>query len=612
MNLVFKSIQIVNFGCFCDQHSFTFARNSGLYFITGRNLVEVSLTSNGCGKSTLFNALFWVLTGKTLRTQRPGSTIESWYSRSTVRVTLDLVVNDTSYQITRTRKPNSLTLDSKVVEQGVVNDLLRLNEETLKRTIFVGQFVPLFLDLKPEQQSSLFSEALDLDKWLTASENASQQFKESEDKIKWLDVNRATLQGRMDQLTEQYDFELEREKSFAIEKKKTHSTLQNDLAAAKDKLDRAQFALREAESAHRPGEHPDSRQEELGALRARERSRAQALSSITAHLRTRQRERELNQANLDRYLSSTEVCPECGQQVEYEHIQEKLKLLQEEDSLITEFVDNAQYEHNTISREVEQLQRKIVTLEARQESSLKQQQEYNNVRRIHDAAVSKVEHLLQEIAKIKKSANPYTESCATLAAAYFSVQEQIVNVDTQLNDLHELSSIYKYWTSAFKEIRLNLIDETLQELEISANRHIQALGLDEWQIEFRTERENKSGTISHSFTTLIYPNGQTQPVPFESYSGGESQRLQLAVTTALSEILLIRAGISPNIEIFDEPTRALSREGITDLLECLRDRATELNRAIFFIDHNSLESGYFDKVITVEKGSTGSRLLEEV
>jgi DNA repair exonuclease SbcCD ATPase subunit len=170
-------------------------------------------------------------------------------------------VNNKSYQITRTRKPNTLTLDSKVVEQVVVNDLLRLNEETLKRTIFVGQFVPLFLDLKPEQQSSLFSEALDLDKWLTASEQASQHNKECEDKIKRLEVNRATLQGRLEQLIDQFENELGREKTFELEKKKAYSTLLNELAMAQDKLDRAQHALNEAQEAQTHAGRPGSRQD---------------------------------------------------------------------------------------------------------------------------------------------------------------------------------------------------------------------------------------------------------------------------------------------------------------------------------------------------------------
>jgi hypothetical protein len=53
MNLIFKSIKIVNFGCFSETHTFKFERSSGLYFIRGRNLVEVSLTGNGWKRRSL-------------------------------------------------------------------------------------------------------------------------------------------------------------------------------------------------------------------------------------------------------------------------------------------------------------------------------------------------------------------------------------------------------------------------------------------------------------------------------------------------------------------------------------------------------------------------------
>jgi exonuclease SbcC len=166
------------------------------------------------------------------------------------------------------------------------------------------------------------------------------------------------------------------------------------------------------------------------------------------------------------------------------------------------------------------------------------------------------------------------------------------------------------WSAAYKEIRLTEIDETLQELQLATNRHIEVLGLENWKVEFRTERENKSGTITNTFNTLIYPSGQSNPIPFESYSGGESQRLQLAVTAALSEILLSRAGIDTNIEIYDESSKALSREGIVDLLECLKERAFTLQRSIYFVDHTMIESGHFDSIITIEKNPiSGSRIL---
>jgi ABC-type multidrug transport system ATPase subunit len=80
----------------------------------------------------------------------------------------------------------------------------------------------------------------------------------------------------------------------------------------------------------------------------------------------------------------------------------------------------------------------------------------------------------------------------------------------------------------------------------------------------------------------------------------------MAVSFALSEVLLSRAGLSPNIEIYDEPTKGLSPNGIADLLEHLRDRALELGRAVFVVDHHSFDRGLFDGTLMITKGKKGS------
>jgi len=89
----------------------------------------------------------------------------------------------------------------------------------------------------------------------------------------------------------------------------------------------------------------------------------------------------------------------------------------------------------------------------------------------------------------------------------------------------------------------------------------------------------------------------------------ESQRWMLAVTFGLSEVLLARAGILPNIEMLDEPTQHLSQAGIDDLLDHLKQRAIDAQRAIYFIDHRALDRGAFDGVIQIEKDQAGSRLV---
>ena len=52
---------------------------AGLYLVTGKNIVEPSLEGNGVGKSSLFEALFWVLFDRTSRGLRAGN-VKSWNS----------------------------------------------------------------------------------------------------------------------------------------------------------------------------------------------------------------------------------------------------------------------------------------------------------------------------------------------------------------------------------------------------------------------------------------------------------------------------------------------------------------------------------------------------
>lgn len=613
MQLLFNELTLKNFGCFAGEHVFLLRRSPGLYFISGNNLVEPSLTSNGCGKSTLFNALFWCLTGKTLRVQRPGASIECWHSKATVSVLLELEIDNKVYHVTRTRKPNSLILDGRTVDQSIINDMLKLNEETLKRTILVGQFVPMFLDLRPEQQSALFSEALNLDLWLTASDKAAAEHKKVEAQIGKYELSKAALAGRLDQLHDQYTIEVEREKTFAFDQKKRQSEATHALTIARSELGSAETALRAAQKPANDSAASPLRERELRALRSLERDLMREDAEITANLRTWHRELEIVTANLDRYQSTKEVCPECQQIVTREHIKSKISQLILKHGELLEDVQKAEKSRRIVTdkivksrKDFSKVEAEVADERAKSEAAKRQYQVHEH--HLHVVA-AQVANLARELEKANNTINPYTQSCEQLANDYFDVEAQIKSTDDLLKELNETSSIYRYWVSAYREIRLSLIEETLQELEIAANKHMQSLGLQDWQIEFKTERENKSGTIAHTFHTLIYPNGSNVPVSFETYSGGESQRLQLAVTSALSEILLDRAGVTTNIEILDEPSRHLSQEGIANLLECLKERALDLNRAIYFIDHNSLESAHFDRIITVEKRPSGSLII---
>ena len=100
-------------------------------------------------------------------------------------------------------------------------------------------------------------------------------------------------------------------------------------------------------------------------------------------------------------------------------------------------------------------------------------------------------------------------------------------------------------------------------------------------------------------------------VRWGSWSGGERQRLKLIGTLALSDVLLAKAGVQTNLEILDEPSMYFSSEGVEQLNAFLADRAKQLGKCIYYVDHGAADSAHFSNVITIVKDKDGSYIAKE-
>jgi len=168
----------------------------------------------------------------------------------------------------------------------------------------------------------------------------------------------------------------------------------------------------------------------------------------------------------------------------------------------------------------------------------------------------------------------------------------------------------KMWSRNFKEIRLQLISEALDQLEIEANNEIMALGLVNWELQFDVDRETKSGNLSRGFTVNVLSPHNDEPVPWESWSGGEAQRLRIGAQAGLSNLIRDRTGADIPLEIWDEPTQGLSKEGVLDLMDCLAARARREDRQVWVVDHSELGYGGFDGIATIVKTDQGSHIVQ--
>lgn len=580
MSLELDKLVIRDYQCFSGEHTFQFNREPGVYLIQGKNLAHPGLGPNGCGKSTLFGAMYWCIYGSTIRLKVPADDVTPW-DGGKPDVWLRFYRDGVKHIINRTRKPITLTLDGKEVNQETIDNAVGLNASAFMRTLFLGQFAPLFLDLTANEQSALFNDALGLQLWLAASDEASTRRRDADRAVGNI---RERLQGAAGRLDEANHNLVSDERAAGDYRDRMVA----DLAKARDRLAKAKKA---ADS----GVGPDA-----VAIRRKQLDITRKLARATGDVRAwGEQARDLT-ADIETYAATLKntkpVCPECGQKVGTDHIKTKLKQLRD------------QLAHTTKQK-----------ADADQQASMLHESNEDNLAALDKAAVEEKRYRTQwaevDAARLqvvdieaRTKINPFKENIVRHNRRIVELDKEVDREEKLLTAAEQEAGDCALWSDAFKKIRLALVDDTLTELEVSANRQAEALGLAECRVVFATERERKSGKVTAEFTTLLYPFGRDKPVRFEAYSGGESQRWQLAASFGLSEVLLSRAGLTPNVEIIDEPTQHLTDIGIDDLLECLETRARELRRQIYFIDHRSLNRAAFAGVITVTHNHGGSSI----
>src|SRR6266566_5705737 len=165
-------VELEDFKSFHGRHEFTLPTAPGLYNITGTNLVNPRLGANGIGKSTLLDAIYWCLYGRTTRGLK-ASDIVTW-GKTSCSVTVTLRVDDFAHKIRRTQNPNSLERSNGAgmfltIGQDDLQKHLRLSPDEFTYAVLVPQFGESFLDLSPAAKLALFSRIMDLDYWLEKS-----------------------------------------------------------------------------------------------------------------------------------------------------------------------------------------------------------------------------------------------------------------------------------------------------------------------------------------------------------------------------------------------------------------------------------------------------------
>jgi len=161
-----KSIKIQNFYSF-ESTTVNFDKFTNLVLVKGKN--KDAGGSNGSGKSAFIEAVYFGLTGKTIRKSTEDSIVHVKHKKKCL---VELKLHD-GITIIRQKKPSKLqvfidkeekTKESIAKTQEYINDLLKINYKVLLASMFFGQENHTnFLDCNAEDKRTIVKTFLDLD-----------------------------------------------------------------------------------------------------------------------------------------------------------------------------------------------------------------------------------------------------------------------------------------------------------------------------------------------------------------------------------------------------------------------------------------------------------------
>jgi len=135
-------------------------------------------------------------------------------------------------------------------------------------------------------------------------------------------------------------------------------------------------------------------------------------------------------------------------------------------------------------------------------------------------------------------------------------------------------------------------------LETEANRILGLLGgkTAACQVELRTQAELKSGDgVRDTLDVVVI--GQHGERPYETFSGGEKTRLNLALRIALARLLAHRRGAESRLLVVDEPD-GLDDAGISALVDVLRGLEDDFAK-LYVVSHVPALRDSFDTTLAV-------------
>ncbi|MEE8113097.1 MAG: hypothetical protein V3T23_01960, partial [Nitrososphaerales archaeon] len=577
-----EGLEISNFLIFGEDQELTLpAIDDLMLLIRGERDGTGTENSNGSGKSSLMEAVYWAVTGKTVR---GGTTkqVPRFGTKQCHVLARFLQRGGKPYYIKRLWSPNNkivTVLDSEgehhfhTAEEGtkrIASDLGLFHTDLLALTTFFGRRFPAFSRLGPSEKAQIIDILASAEKWDERRAEAGRLAKTINGDLRMRESNLAVGIQNKKETEEELNDLLEVIKSLNAAYDDYVSDLQGQVAAVSYELGEAEIAQNKENCIQKNiRDNIESTERQVRDLKT---DKIQLKGEITAahgRLSETNRRGELlvkEQRRLE-VAKQAGVCPKCqrdwkegNHQLETE-IQEIWKTLHsmdgDKDGHVNE-IRSLESLMTELDEAIEEFQASV--LEPREQANRALVESKNYGLKAQDAR-SKKQRLEVQLAKIEERTDiRRKEGQATaLEDQIKKLQQNISTLSTDIAELRSEAIVWRYWEQGFKVIRFKVLEATVELLQRTLTSvAIGALGLDADEIKVSMF---KDGTKAKRAEVTITVRRGEHEIPLGMLSDGESQRMDLACFIALGALVKQITGMDLGFRVFDEPLTNLDADG---------------------------------------------------
>lgn len=645
MNIKFKNINIENF-LSIGEASIDFS-NNGYTLVKGINNNKDDLaTSNGSGKSSLFEAICWCLTGETIRGIK--SDISNINTDGGAYVELNLEVSGDVWRIIRTKDHKQYKTNLKLFKNG-----LDISGKGIRDT------AKILSDNLPDLTSSLIGSVIILGQGLPQrfSNNTPSGRKDVLEKLSKSDFMIEDLKDRIAKRKLYLSKELRKYEDAVLENESKLSVLLNKLNKDKEQLDNIkdkesledilnnlinsqekmtidsrdieeklnitvenvqQLRLKYSDLSKKKSEITlKISNEKLQKVSEEDSLKSSLLGNLTEDAAYLKSKIESLESEIEKINSIKDICPTCGQKLigvkkpSTESLRKDLQDNKESYNNILNKISEINKNYENKLNDLEKFfNRKLDDLTFRLKEDLNSTVSEGN--RLKDESLAlksqldsikeNIKRNTDEVNRIKLEINTIDVTRNSLIQDINSLENEKIDIDdkimynTKRKELFEskLDIINKFNTFISRDFRGYLLNSVIDFINKRAKDYSNSI--------FNTDKIDFS--LDGNNINISYCGKQ-----YENLSGGERQKVDLIIQFSIRDMLCKFLNFSCNILIVDEIFDNLDSIGCQKIVNLISTKLQDINNIYVVTHRGDLEIPY-DAEITVEKDEKGiSRIV---